>query len=98
MGPSRSSISPLDWLHADTTSVYPFGKLRACFEGSYQEQDGTPTGGEEPVPRLVEGYNKGGQRHKVQFVFSLTTSGRVPVWYRPWDGIGTCRPRRTPCS
>ena len=72
---------PLDWLHADTTSIY--------FEGSYQEQDGTPKGGGERVPKLVEGYNKDGQRHKVQFVLSLTTSGRVPVWYRPWDGNQT---------
>ncbi len=72
---------PLDWLHADTTSVY--------FEGAYQDQGGNPKGGEERVPRLVEGYNKDGQRHKVQYVLSLTTSGRVPVWYRPWDGNQT---------
>ena len=72
---------PRDWLHADTTSVY--------FEGAYQDQEGNPKGGEERVPRLVEGYNKDGQRHKVQFVLSLTTSGRVPVWYRPWDGNQT---------
>jgi transposase len=69
---------PLDWLHADTTSIY--------FEGSYQDQDGNPKGGGERVPRLVEGYNKDGQRHKAQLVLSLTTSGRVPVWYKPWDG------------
>ena len=69
---------PLDWLHTDTTSIY--------FEGSYQDQEGQPKGGGERVPRLVEGYNKDGQRHKAQFVLSLTTSGRVPVWYKPWDG------------
>ena len=72
---------PLDWLHTDTTSIY--------FEGSYQDQEGNPKGGGERVPRLVEGYNKDGQRHKAQLVLSLTTSGRVPVWYRPWDGNQT---------
>ncbi len=71
----------LSWLHSDTTSIY--------FEGSYQDQEGNPKGGEEGIPRLVEGYNKDGQRHKAQFVLSLTTSGRVPVWYRPWDGNQT---------
>jgi transposase len=35
---------------------------------------------------LLEGYNKDGQRNKVQFVLSLITSGRVPLWFRPWDG------------
>ena len=33
---------PLDWLHADTTSIY--------FEGSYQEQDGTPKGARRGYP------------------------------------------------
>ena len=43
-------------------------------------------GGGEGIPLLVEGYNKDGQRHKVQFVLNTITSGRVPVWYRPWNG------------
>jgi len=38
---------------------------------------------------MVEGYNKDGQRHKVQIVLSLITSGRTPVWYHPWDGNQT---------
>jgi transposase len=67
----------LEWLHADTTSVY--------FEGAY-EQDGQPKGGGERIPRLMEGYNKDGQRHKAQFVLSLITSGRIPLWFRPWNG------------
>ena len=67
----------LEWLHADTTSIY--------FEGAYEE-NGQPKGGEERIPRLVEGYNKDGQRHKAQFVLSLITSGRIPLWFRPWDG------------
>jgi len=67
----------LEWVHADTTSVY--------FEGAY-EQDGQPKGGGERIPRLVEGYNKDGQRQKAQFVLSLITSGRIPLWFRPWDG------------
>ena len=67
----------LEWLHADTTSVY--------FEGAYAE-DGQPKADDERVPRLVEGYNKDGQRHKVQFVLSLITAGRTPLWFRPWDG------------
>ncbi len=76
----RFHLEPKD-LHADTTSVY--------FEGAYENADGTPRGGGERVPLLVEGYNKDGQRHKVQLVLSLITSGRVPVWYRPWDGNQT---------
>lgn len=71
----------LEWLHADTTSVY--------FEGAYEEQDGLSQRSGERVPQLVQGYNKDGQRHKVQFVLSLITSGRVPIWYRPWDGNQT---------
>ena len=35
---------------------------------------------------LVKGYNKDGRPQNVQFVLSLVTSQRVPVWYRPWDG------------
>lgn len=67
----------LEWLHADTTSIY--------FEGAY-EQAGQPKDGAERIPRLVEGYNKDGQRNKAQFVLSLITSGRIPLWFRPWDG------------
>ena len=71
----------LSELHSDTTSVY--------FEGAYADENGQPLGGGERVPLLVEGYNKDGQRHKVQLVLSLITSGRTPVWYRPWDGNQT---------
>jgi transposase len=67
----------LEWLHADTTSIY--------FEGAY-EQDGQPKDGGERIPRLLEGYNKDGQRNNLQFVLSLITAGRVPLWFRPWDG------------
>ena len=68
----------LDWLHADTTSLY--------FEGAYANQ---PQDSAVSVPLLVEGYNKDGQRNKVQVVLSLITHGRVPLWYRPWDGNQT---------
>jgi transposase len=74
----------LEYLHADTTSVY--------FEGEYEDENGKPKGGGERVPLLVEGYNKDGQRNKVQFVLSLVTSGRTPLWYRPWDGNQTDDP------
>src|SRR5215210_8020597 len=67
----------LEWLHADTTSIY--------FEGAY-EQAGQPKDGAERIPRLVEGYNKDGQRNKAQFVLSLIITGRIPLWFRPWDG------------
>ena len=67
----------LEWLHADTTSIY--------FEGAYEQADQPQDGGER-IPRLVEGYNKDGQRNKAQFVLSLITSGRMPLWFRPWDG------------
>jgi transposase len=67
-----------EWLHADTTSVY--------FEGSYRHP-GAPSASEEaPVPRLVRGYNKDGHPENLQMVVSLVTTGRVPLWYRPWDG------------
>jgi transposase len=69
-------------LHDDTTSVY--------FEGIYEDADGNPLGGGERVPLMVEGYNKDGQRHKVQIVLSLiVTPDRVPAWYHPWDGNQT---------
>lgn len=71
----------LEWLHEDTTSVY--------FEGAYTDEHGDPLPGGERIPRLVEGYNKDGQRDKVQLVLSLITSGRVPIYYRPWDGNQT---------
>lgn len=71
----------LDDLHADTTSVY--------FEGAYEQEDGSPKGGGLRIPLLVEGYNKDGQRHKVQLVLSLITQGRLPLWYCPWSGNQT---------
>jgi transposase len=72
----------LDELHDDTTSVY--------FEGDYEDAAGHPLGGGERVPLMVEGYNKDGQRHKVQIMLSLiVTPDRVPVWYHPWDGNQT---------
>jgi transposase len=67
----------LEWLHADTTSVY--------FEGAYEDEQGEPKR-EENGPLLVKGYNKDGRPQNVQFVLSLVTSKRLPVWYRPWDG------------
>lgn len=81
----------LDWLREDTTSLY--------FEGTYTDEDGqprAPKGGEAPrLPRVVRGYNKDGKPQKVQLVLSLLTagaSGRVPVWYRPWNGNQTDEP------
>jgi transposase len=68
----------LEWLHADTTSVY--------FEGSYRHAASSSGSEEAPVPRLVHGYNKDGHPENVQMVVSLVTTGRVPLWYRPWDG------------
>lgn len=67
----------LEWLHSDTTSVY--------FEGAYEDEQGEPRR-EENGPLLVKGYNKDGRPQNVQFVLSLVTSKRVPLWYRPWDG------------
>ena len=76
------------WLREDTTSIY--------FEGAYEDETGQPKGGEAPrIPRLVEGYNKDGKRRKVQMVLSLLTSGptgRVPLWYCPWNGNQTDDP------
>jgi transposase len=78
----------LDWLREDTTSIY--------FEGAYEDEHGQPKGGEAVgIPRLVNGYNKDGKPKKVQMVLSLLTggpSGRVPVWYRPWNGNQTDEP------
>ena len=61
----------LEWLHSDTTSVY--------FEGAYEDEQGEPRR-EENGPLLVKGYNKDGRPQNVQFVLSLVTSKRVPVW------------------
>lgn len=70
----------LEWLHADTTSVYFEGAYAATPSQPHQEANG---------PLLVEGYNKDGQRQKVQFVLSLITHQRLPLWYRPWNGNQT---------
>lgn len=67
----------IEYLNADTTSVY--------FEGSYENEDGTPKD-EANGPLLVDGYNKDGKRKKAQYVLSLVNCGRVPLWYKPWDG------------
>jgi len=67
----------LEWLHADTTSVY--------FEGRYEDEQGRPLE-EKNAPRLVAGYNKDGKPKNVQMVLSLITHQRVPLWYKPWDG------------
>jgi transposase len=67
----------LEWLHSDTTSVY--------FEGAYEDEQGEPKC-EENGPMLVKGYNKDGRPQNVQFVLSLVTCKRIPLWYRPWDG------------
>src|ERR687885_163830 len=61
----------LEWLHADTTSIY--------FEGAYAE-DGQPKADDERIPRLLEGYTKDGQRNKRQFVLSLITASRTALW------------------
>ena len=67
----------LEWLHADTTSVY--------FEGRYEDEHGQPLQ-EANAPQLVEGYNKDGKPQNVQLVLSLITHKRLPLWYKPWDG------------
>ena len=36
--------------------------------------------------RCGKGYNKDGKPQNVQFVLSLITSKRLPLWYQPWDG------------
>ncbi len=73
----RSFQVELEWLHSDTTSVY--------FEGAYEDEQGEPKC-EENGPVLVKGYNKDGRPQNVQFVLSLVTCKRIPLWYRPWDG------------
>ena len=67
----------LAWLHSDTTSVY--------FEGRYEDAAGVPKTAKH-APVLVKGYNKDGKPQNVQFVLSLITSKRLPLWYQPWDG------------
>jgi len=67
----------LEWLHADTTSVY--------FEGRYEDEQGQPLK-EANAPKLVEGYNKDGKPKNIQMVLSLITHQRVPLWYHPWNG------------
>ena len=67
----------LEWLHSDTTSIY--------FEGTYKNQEGKPRD-EASAPLLVKGYNKDGKPKKVQFVLSLITHKRLPIWYKPWNG------------
>jgi len=72
----KGDLNP-EFLNMDTTSIY--------FEGQYENRDGTPK--DDPNgPLLVEGYNKDGKRKKAQYVLSLTNSGRIPLWYKPWDG------------
>jgi hypothetical protein len=67
-----------EWLHGDTTRIY--------FEGAYRPTGaGTPVSPER-VPRLVRGFNKDGHPENVQRVLSVVTAGRVPLWYRPWNG------------
>lgn len=67
----------LEWLHSDTTSVY--------FEGRYEDEAGV-TKQDKYAPLLVKGYNKDGKPQNVQFVLSLITTKRLPLWYRIWDG------------
>ena len=67
----------LEWLHADTTSIY--------FEGAYEDEQGQALK-EEYGPRLVEGYNKDGKPQNAQYVLSLIATQRVPLQYRAWDG------------
>jgi transposase len=67
----------LEWLHADTTSVY--------FEGAYEDEQGQPIK-EAYAPRLVAGYNKDGKPQNVQYVLSLITNQRMPLQYQAWDG------------
>lgn len=67
----------LEWLHADTTSVY--------FEGVYEDEEGQPLK-EEYAPQLLQGYNKDGKPQNVQYVLSLIDSKRLPLVYNLWDG------------
>lgn len=67
----------LEWLHADTTSIY--------FEGAYEDEQGQPLK-EAYAPQLLQGYNKDGKPNNLQFVLSLIVNQRIPVWYKIWDG------------
>lgn len=67
----------LEWMNADTTSVY--------FEGKYEDEEGESME-EEYAPRLVPGYNKEGKPQNVQFILSLIASKWIPLWYKIWDG------------
>ena len=67
----------LEWLHADTTSIY--------FEGAYEDEQGQPLQ-EAYAPRLMQGYNKDGKPNNMQFVLSLIASKHIPLWYKVWDG------------
>jgi transposase len=67
----------LEWLHADTTSIY--------FEGAYEDEQGQPLK-EAYAPQLLQGYNKDGRPKNVQFVLSLIASQHIPLWYKIWDG------------
>ena len=67
----------LEWLHADTTSVY--------FEGAYEDEQGQPRQAAH-APRLVPGYNKDGKPQNVQYVLSLIATQHIPLQYRAWDG------------
>lgn len=67
----------LEWLHADTTSIY--------FEGAYEDEQEQPIK-EDYGPRLVPGYNKDGKPQNVQYVLSLVTNQRIPLQYQTWDG------------
>jgi transposase len=70
----------LEWLNADTTSVY--------FEGKYEDENGEPVA-KTGAPKLVAGYNKDGKPQNVQLVLSLITHKRVPLWYQARDGNQT---------
>jgi transposase len=67
----------LEWLHADTTSIY--------FEGVYEDEQDQALK-EAYAPRLLQGYNKDGKPNNLQFVLSLIVNQRIPVWYKIWDG------------
>ena len=67
----------LEWLHADTTSIY--------FEGVYEDDQGQPLK-EAYAPQLLQGYNKDGKPNNVQFVLSLIASKHIPLWYKIWNG------------
>jgi transposase len=89
---------PFDELHGDTTSIYfegQFPEAKTVGAGGATATKTAPKAATTPInkeaaqpniPRLAIGYNKDGQRDKKQMVLSLLNVGRVPVWFRPWDG------------